>query len=60
MTIVNDGVLTVNGASGTVTVNDIKQSATAPANPTAGTAWYDTTNGVLKVYNGTAWDNIAT
>lgn len=60
MTIANDGVLTVNGANGTVTVNDIKQSATAPANPTAWTAWYDTTNGVLKVYNGTAWDNIAT
>ena len=60
LTIANDGVLTVNGANGTVIVNDIKQSATAPANPTAWTAWYDTTNGVLKVYNGTAWDNIAT
>ena len=60
LTIANDGVLTVNGSNGTVTVNDIKQSATAPANPTAWTAWYDTTNGVLKVYNGTAWDNIAT
>lgn len=35
MTIANDGVLTVNGSKGTVTVNDIKQSATAPANPTA-------------------------
>lgn len=33
--MVNDGVLTVNGANGTVIVNDIKQSATAPANPTA-------------------------
>ena len=60
LTIVNDGVLTVNGANGTVIVNDIKQSATAPANPTAWTAWYDTTNWALKVYNWSAWDTIAT
>lgn len=60
LTIANDGVLTVNGANGTVTVNDIKQSSTAPANPTAWTAWYDTTNWALKVYNWSAWDTIAT
>lgn len=32
-TVTNTGVITVNGNSGTVTVNDVKISATAPANP---------------------------
>lgn len=60
LTIANDGVLTVNGAKGTVTVNDIKQSATEPSDKTAWTAWYDTTNWALKVYNWSSWDTIAT
>ena len=60
LTIANDGVLTVNGANGTVTVNDIKQSATEPSDKTAWTAWYDTTNWALKVYNWSSWDTIAT
>lgn len=28
---------------------------TAPTNPMVGQQWYDTTNNVMKVYNGTAW-----
>ena len=32
-TVTNTGVITVNGNAGTVTVNDVKISATAPANP---------------------------
>ena len=31
-------------------------SATAPANPSQWDMWYDTTNNVLKVYNGSSWD----
>lgn len=30
-------------------------SATAPASPAAGQAWYDTTTSTLRVYSGTAW-----
>ena len=30
--------------------------STAPANPTEGMLWYDTTNNVLKSYNWTSWD----
>ena len=30
-------------------------SATAPANPSKWTSWYDTTNDVLKVYNWSSW-----
>lgn len=30
-------------------------AAEAPANPQAGDAWYDTTNKVLKIYDGSAW-----
>ena len=30
-------------------------AAEAPANPQTGDAWYDTTNKVLKIYDGSAW-----
>ena len=30
-------------------------AAVAPANPQTGEAWYDTTNKVLKIYDGSAW-----
>ena len=36
--------------------NVIQKSAVAPSNPTEWTVWYDTTNDVLKVYNGSNWD----
>ena len=31
---------------------------TAPSSPTEWTMWYDTTNHVLKVYNGTEWTEV--
>jgi hypothetical protein len=31
---------------------------TAPANPTAWQLWYDTTNNILKSYDGTSWNEI--
>ena len=33
-------------------------NSTAPTNPLKGQIWYDSTNAVLKVYNGTAWKEI--
>lgn len=36
----------------------IYTSATAPANPSAGSFWYDSTNDLVKRYNGTAWVQI--
>ena len=35
--------------------NMVIKSASAPSSPTAWMVWYDTTNNVLKVYNGSAW-----
>ena len=32
-------------------------SSTAPSNPSEWDMWYDTTNDVLKVYNGSSWDD---
>lgn len=32
--------------------------STAPATPSTGTVWFDTTNDVLKIYDGAAWQNI--
>lgn len=34
-------------------------NATAPANPLRGQLWYDNVNNVLKVYDGSIWDGIA-
>lgn len=35
--------------------SSIVVAAEAPANPQVGDAWYDTTNKVLKIYDGSAW-----
>lgn len=51
-------VTSVNGNTWAVTVNDVKQSASAPSSPTEWTVWYDTTNDVLKVYDGTNWNEV--
>lgn len=51
-------VTSVNGSNWAVTVNDIKASSSTPSNPTEWMAWYDTTNDVLKVYNGSSWDEV--
>lgn len=40
-------------------VNDIKVSSTVPSNPTEWMVWYDTTNDVLKTYDGSNWNNVA-
>ena len=38
--------------------NIVQNSATAPSSPTEWMVWYDTTNDVLKVYDGTNWNSI--
>lgn len=40
-------------------LNWITVSASAPGNPQEGDAWYDTTNDLLKIYNGSSWQTIA-
>jgi hypothetical protein len=35
--------------------NEYQISANAPSSPSAGDLWFDTTNNVLKNYNGSAW-----
>lgn len=40
----------------TITLNDVKVAASAPASPTEWMVWYDTTNDVLKVYDGSSWN----
>ena len=38
--------------------NEYKISASAPSSPSPGDLWFDTTNNVLKNYNGTIWAGI--
>ena len=39
-----------------LTLNDVKVSSTAPSSPTEWMIWYDTTNDILKTYDGSNWD----
>ena len=38
--------------------NDVQKWSTAPWNPTQGMLWYDTTNNVLKSYDGNNWNEV--
>lgn len=49
-------VTSVNGNHWAVTVNEPIVSATAPSSPTEWMIWYDTTNDVLKTYDGSQWN----
>lgn len=40
--------------------NAISSWTTSPSNPVTWQLWYDTTNNVLKIYNGTSWDPVDT
>lgn len=43
-------------------INKIKNNfagAAAPASPTTGCSWYDSTNDILKIYNSTSWQEAA-
>ena len=56
--ITNTGVLSVNGQTGYVTVNEPTVSATAPSNPSQWDQWYDTTNNELNIYDGLTWNAV--
>lgn len=58
--ITNTGVLSVNGQTWHINVNDAKASATAPSSPAEWDLWYDTVNHVLKIYNWTSWETVDT
>ncbi len=71
-TISNTWVLSVNGSTWAITwiateqyvdnavdeaIEDSKYVwPTAPSNPTEGMLWYDTTNNILKVWDGDSWE----
>lgn len=40
--------------------NAISSWIASPSNPVTWQLWYDTTNNVLKIYNGTSWDPVDT
>lgn len=57
--ITNIWVTSVNGQTWAVTVNTWAViSTTAPATPQTWQFWYDTTNSVLKLYDGNNWISI--
>ena len=39
-------------------IQSSNSNATAPSTPVTGELWYDTTNSLLKVYNGTAFEEV--
>ena len=39
-------------------IQSSNSNATAPTSPVTGEMWYDTTNSLLKVYNGTAFEEV--
>ena len=58
----HQNIKTVNSNSlvwtGNVSINETKVSATAPSSPTEWMVWYDTTNDVLKTYDGSSWNEV--
>lgn len=61
---VNWWVTSVNWQTGNVTIQSWSEASwittNQPSNPVAGSTYFDTTNNVLKIYNWTSWDSIAT
>lgn len=55
LTLSNTWVTSVNSSTWAVTVNDIKVASSAPSTPSEWMAWYDSTNDVLKIYDGSNW-----
>jgi microcystin-dependent protein len=55
--LLNVNVATVKGTASAIwkTVAGMTLSATTPTNAYTGEQWYDTANGQLKIYTGTAW-----
>lgn len=55
--LLNVNVATVKGTASAIwkTVAGLTYSASTPANAYTGEQWYDSVNGQLKIYTGTAW-----
>lgn len=52
-------VYSVNWQTGDVRIDTgATVKSTAPSSPVKWMLWYDTTNSVLKVYNGSTWQTI--
>jgi hypothetical protein len=49
-------VYTKNNSDAIVTLGSAFVNGTAPSAPSEGDLWYDSTNNILKTYNGTSWD----
>lgn len=58
VTAVTGGAYTSNATN--VAAGNALVSATAPSSPQDGAMWYDSTNAVLKVWNGSAWVDVTT
>ena len=61
--LVAGSISNVNTTAGSIAdvnryANEYQISANAPNSPSAGDLWFDTTNNVLKNYNGTIWAGI--
>ena len=54
MTIRVNGTTVVDGSRNII----IGSGSTLPASPTAGTVWFDTSDSILKGYNGSSWVNL--
>lgn len=55
----NTWVLSVNGQTGSVSVNEVQVAPAVPSNPSEWATWYDSTNDELKTFDGTNWNNVA-
>jgi len=49
----------LNGNVAAVTLNTISRVDTDPVSPTEGTVWYNTTDHVLRYYDGTTVQTVA-
>lgn len=56
---VTANVVTALSSTNVGTMLSLTPRNTAPTNPTQGTVYYDSFFNVLRVYNGTAWGNVA-
>jgi hypothetical protein len=57
--ITNVNAVAANLADINTFSEEYKISATAPAGPSAGDLWYDSTVNILKYYTGSIWENIS-
>ncbi|SDX51666.1 hypothetical protein SAMN05444411_106120 [Lutibacter oricola] len=51
-------VINQKGTKIDVVNNTVTTSTTAPSNPNTDDIWFDTTNNLTKVFNGTGWDEL--